>query len=389
MMGRPVGTIKCWRARGRDRLRDRLIRSGLVPSVAAVMAADVARAAVPGPAAEQAVRAAVGVLSDGMGAGVVPAPVFLIVKGVMNSMFMRQIRTIGLGDLRHAPPRHRARGGRAGRRRRSESAGRRPPGGVARPDPAVATRCPGRGAGSAGRRNLADVAEGGDPDRAGQQHPFRPGDQPRGGRPARREVRSERDGHRRLADRRRSSVASRRRAAIPLRADGRGPIGRAAILVPRRGPRQPLGRGPGRRQGAGDPRPRAGRAEDRARHHRRRRRDSAAARAVQPRRGDPDLRRDHDRATAPQHPRPAGGGQPTDHPRHARHRGPPRSEVGRVPGGHAQESTGDRPGPGDGSHSRWAVERPRSGRRDVPPESGGRGPALAIIRFAAHDRAGG
>ncbi len=33
-IGRPVGTVKCWRARGRERLRQRLIRAGLAPSLA-------------------------------------------------------------------------------------------------------------------------------------------------------------------------------------------------------------------------------------------------------------------------------------------------------------------------------------------------------------------
>jgi RNA polymerase sigma factor (sigma-70 family) len=95
VMGRPVGTIKCWRSRGRERLRHRLIRAGVAPSVAAGAAtvSQIARAAVPEPVAEQAVRAAVRILSDGMTAGTVPASVFLIVKGVMNSMLMRQIRT--------------------------------------------------------------------------------------------------------------------------------------------------------------------------------------------------------------------------------------------------------------------------------------------------------
>ena len=43
-MGRPVGTIKSWRARGRERLRSRLIRRGLAPSVglAATFAANAA-----------------------------------------------------------------------------------------------------------------------------------------------------------------------------------------------------------------------------------------------------------------------------------------------------------------------------------------------------------
>jgi RNA polymerase sigma factor (sigma-70 family) len=94
VMGRPVGTIKCWRSRGRERLRRRLIRAGLAPSVAidVAIASDVARAAGLGRAAEQTVRAAVGVLSDRLIAGVVPASVFMLVKGVIGSMFMSKLR---------------------------------------------------------------------------------------------------------------------------------------------------------------------------------------------------------------------------------------------------------------------------------------------------------
>jgi hypothetical protein len=45
ILGRPVGTIKCWRSRGRERLRQRLARRGFVPSigVAASLASDVAK----------------------------------------------------------------------------------------------------------------------------------------------------------------------------------------------------------------------------------------------------------------------------------------------------------------------------------------------------------
>jgi len=47
-MGRSVGTVKSWRFRGRERLRDRLIRLGLAPSagLGAALSVDVARAAV-------------------------------------------------------------------------------------------------------------------------------------------------------------------------------------------------------------------------------------------------------------------------------------------------------------------------------------------------------
>ena len=90
-MGRPVGTVKSWRARGRERLRRRLIRSGLAPAAGpgAVLAADVARAAIRSPEAEAAVRA----LSDGLTAGTVPASVQLLVKGVFKAMILSKLRT--------------------------------------------------------------------------------------------------------------------------------------------------------------------------------------------------------------------------------------------------------------------------------------------------------
>jgi RNA polymerase sigma factor (sigma-70 family) len=99
VMGRPVGTIKCWRSRGRERLRVRLIRVGLAPSVAAgaALRADAARSAVAAPAADQAARAAIRILADGIGAGVVPASVSMLVKGVMRSMFLNQLRTATVG----------------------------------------------------------------------------------------------------------------------------------------------------------------------------------------------------------------------------------------------------------------------------------------------------
>src|SRR5262249_47510472 len=90
-MGRPVGTVKCWRARGRERLRRRLIRSGLAPAAGAGLAADldVARAAIYGPQVEAAVRA----LSEGLLAGTVPAAVELLIKGVFKAMILSRLRT--------------------------------------------------------------------------------------------------------------------------------------------------------------------------------------------------------------------------------------------------------------------------------------------------------
>lgn len=90
-MGRPVGTIKSWRSRGRARLRDRLIRRGVAPSAAlgVVLANDVVRAAAP----EQAIRLGVRVLSDGMTAEGVSASVHTLVKGVFKTMLFSKLQT--------------------------------------------------------------------------------------------------------------------------------------------------------------------------------------------------------------------------------------------------------------------------------------------------------
>ena len=96
-MGRPVGTVKSWRSRGRERLRDRLIRRGLAPSAALgiALAPDIARAAVP----EGTIRLAVRALSEGMTAGEVPASVNTLVKGVLSTMLLSKLRATATAVL--------------------------------------------------------------------------------------------------------------------------------------------------------------------------------------------------------------------------------------------------------------------------------------------------
>ena len=95
-MGRPVGTVKSWRARGRERLRQRLTRSGL--SMAAglenALAATKARAIVPRSIAEVTAGAAVRCFTGGMTAGEIPASVRSLVKGVLEAMLMNKVRSI-------------------------------------------------------------------------------------------------------------------------------------------------------------------------------------------------------------------------------------------------------------------------------------------------------
>ena len=82
-MGRPVGTVKSWRSRGRERLRKRLVRSGLTLGSGTVC--------VTSRAPEAA--AAAGILSDTLTAGVVPAAVQVLVRGVFKAMILSKLRS--------------------------------------------------------------------------------------------------------------------------------------------------------------------------------------------------------------------------------------------------------------------------------------------------------
>jgi Sigma-70, region 4 len=82
-MGRPVGTVKSWRSRGRERLRQRLVRSGLTLGAGTVCVTSLAPEAA----------AAAGILSDTLTAGVVPAAVHVLVRGVFKAMILSKLRT--------------------------------------------------------------------------------------------------------------------------------------------------------------------------------------------------------------------------------------------------------------------------------------------------------
>ncbi len=47
LLGRPTGTISCWLKRGRERLRDRLVRRGIAPAAVAALAESEVQAALP------------------------------------------------------------------------------------------------------------------------------------------------------------------------------------------------------------------------------------------------------------------------------------------------------------------------------------------------------
>ena len=88
-LGCAVGTVKSRLARGRQRLRGRLVRRGVAPAtaMAASSAAGAARAAVPTRLAESTVVHAAT-------AGAVPTSVSVITEGVLRAMFLRKVKLV-------------------------------------------------------------------------------------------------------------------------------------------------------------------------------------------------------------------------------------------------------------------------------------------------------
>ncbi|HZW31229.1 MAG TPA: sigma-70 family RNA polymerase sigma factor, partial [Isosphaeraceae bacterium] len=91
----PLGTLQSRLARGRTRLRARLLRRGLAPLAITATLAEGASAAVPQSLAEATVRAAVA-LATGQAAGVVSATVAAVVASMMRAMLMTTVKTCAM-----------------------------------------------------------------------------------------------------------------------------------------------------------------------------------------------------------------------------------------------------------------------------------------------------
>jgi RNA polymerase sigma factor (sigma-70 family) len=91
-LGCPVGTVESRLSRGRQRLRDRLVRRGLAPAVAALwaeMSRD-ASAAMPAALIKQSVR----FVTSSPAVGIVPVAVTVLAEGVIQMMWLARLKPL-------------------------------------------------------------------------------------------------------------------------------------------------------------------------------------------------------------------------------------------------------------------------------------------------------
>ena len=93
----PLGTLQSRLARGRARLRDRLVRRGLAPVVLGVILADGASAAVPETLAQETIRAAIATaMGKTVAVGAISATVDALAGSVMRSTIMMTMKNVAL-----------------------------------------------------------------------------------------------------------------------------------------------------------------------------------------------------------------------------------------------------------------------------------------------------
>jgi RNA polymerase sigma-70 factor (ECF subfamily) len=97
-LGCPKGTVLSRLARGRDRLRGRLVRRGVTLTVGALALAlgeKAAPAAVPAGLAQVTVQAAALTAAGTAAAGTIPATVAALTKGVLRAMWLNKLKVVG------------------------------------------------------------------------------------------------------------------------------------------------------------------------------------------------------------------------------------------------------------------------------------------------------
>jgi RNA polymerase sigma factor (sigma-70 family) len=102
-LGCPVGTIKSRQARGRERLRARLVRRGLAPSVALAASKSVQGAGLAAPLATLSESTARLAMASGaarsLSTGMVPVAVQALVEGALKTMFLAKLKSIGIAAI--------------------------------------------------------------------------------------------------------------------------------------------------------------------------------------------------------------------------------------------------------------------------------------------------
>ncbi len=101
-LGWPVGTVKSRQARGRDRLRARLVRRGIAPlsgGVAAMLATGQGRAAVPQSLVASTANMAAFVAKGSAGAGIGRTATVLLARGALRAMFVTRMRVAAAAAL--------------------------------------------------------------------------------------------------------------------------------------------------------------------------------------------------------------------------------------------------------------------------------------------------
>ena len=96
-LGWPLGTVQSRLARGRERLRVRLMRRGLTPSAwmpGAVLTTGPAPPAVPAALVDSTTHAATQFAAGKMAAGIVSASIAALTEGVLGTMFMIKLGKI-------------------------------------------------------------------------------------------------------------------------------------------------------------------------------------------------------------------------------------------------------------------------------------------------------
>ena len=92
----PKGTVLSRLARGRERLRLRLVRRGVAPSAGLLVGVLATQAAVPAELTLGTVEAAVLTAAGQAASGAIPATVAVLTKGVLRAMLLNKLKMVGV-----------------------------------------------------------------------------------------------------------------------------------------------------------------------------------------------------------------------------------------------------------------------------------------------------